>query len=120
MLTIVYSPGVQVQQVEIPKEVERSIKGALYIRPGATVSVTEGEAKHLKAQGVKFIEVGAKATAKKKADTAPVKTGEVQPVPGVGAPEAGPSDGAASDGEGKTSFDDDETGREEELAFEHK
>jgi len=120
MPTIVYSPGVQVQQVEIPKEVERSIKGALYIRPGATVTVTDGEAKHLKAQGVKFIEVGAKATGKGKADAAPVKTGEVRPVPGVVAPGAAPSDGAAGRDEGRANFVDEETGREEELAFERK
>jgi hypothetical protein len=91
MPTIIYSPSALVQQVDnFPKEVERSLKGALYIRPGATVTVTDGEAKHLKTQGVQFIEVG-QGKGRRKTDPPPAGAGVVQPVPGVVASGAGPS-----------------------------
>lgn len=64
MPTITYSPTSQLTQVEdFPADCERTVKGALHVRPGTTAVVSEGEAAHLKARGVAFSVAGAKRRA---------------------------------------------------------
>lgn len=59
MPTIIFSPSAQLTQVEdFPADCERTIKGALHVRPGATCTVTSGEAEHLKKRGIAFMAVG--------------------------------------------------------------
>jgi hypothetical protein len=59
MPTIIYSPTSQLSQVEdFPADCERTVKGALYVRPGATAVVSDGEAARLQARGIVFTVVG--------------------------------------------------------------
>lgn len=61
MPTIIFSPSAQLSTVDgFPKECERTVKGALHIRPGATCIVTDGELAHLKTLGVAFVVTGAR------------------------------------------------------------
>lgn len=58
MPTIIFSPTTQPQQIEdFPPDCERTIKGAMHVRPGSTQIVSQGELVHLKTTGLKFTEV---------------------------------------------------------------
>lgn len=60
--TIIYSPSAQLIQVEdFPTDCERTVKGALHVRPGSTAIVSDGEAAHLKQRGIAFSVSGPKA-----------------------------------------------------------
>lgn len=55
MQTIIFSPTAQLSQVDdFPVDCERSVKGAIHVRPGASATVTEREAEHLKKKGIPF------------------------------------------------------------------
>jgi len=72
MPTIIFSPSSQLKQVEdFPASVERSVKGAIHVRPGTTCVVTDGEAAHLKARGVVFTTAGPKPTPPARVGTTP-------------------------------------------------
>ena len=47
MRTLIFHHGVAVCQVEFPEDIERSRKGSLHVRPGATVEITDDELAHL-------------------------------------------------------------------------
>lgn len=105
MPTIIFSPSAQLSQVEgFPPDCERTVKGALHVRPGATCIVSDGEAAHLKASGVDFTVAGeskpkALPAAKKASPTpkgAPASPELPLPVSGSGAPTAGSQRPAAS------------------------
>jgi hypothetical protein len=56
MPTIIFSPSSQPQQVEdFPEKCDRTVKGAIHVRPGSSCIVSDGEAEHLKSRGVAFI-----------------------------------------------------------------
>ena len=55
MPNILYASTAQLAQVEgFPEGCERTVKGALHVRPGSMAVVSEGEAAHLRARGVLF------------------------------------------------------------------
>lgn len=88
MPNILYSPTAQLMQVEdFPENCERTVKGALHVRPGATAAVSDGEAAHLKRRGVPFSVLGPKVSLKPPAKpVAPTKTQPtaVSPLPSAG------------------------------------
>jgi hypothetical protein len=87
MPNIIISPTAQLQQVDdFPDTVERTVEGAMHIRPGATYVLSDGEASHLASKGIKFSVSGKpKAVALSKATTgpAPVAVPAPTPLPGV-------------------------------------
>lgn len=61
MPNIMYSPTAQLVQVEdFPADCERTVKGALYVRPGRTAVVSDGEVAHLQRRGIPFSVIGPK------------------------------------------------------------
>jgi hypothetical protein len=92
MPTIIFSPTAQLQQVDdFPKDCERSVTGAIHIRPGSTVVVTDGEAAHLKTKGIVFSVVGrARAAAPSATPSATLPpTAPLKPLPGPSATPSG-------------------------------
>lgn len=85
MPNILFSPTAQLVQIEdFPEDCERTVKGALYVRPGAMAVVSDGEAAHLKQRGVSFSVVGPKVPlAPPTKPGAPAKA-PVQPMTGLG------------------------------------
>lgn len=83
MPTIIFSPSTQLSQVEdFPTDCERTVKGALHVRPGATQTVSDGEVAHLKKCGIAFAVVGALKTMPVPAPVEPpASTLPVVPVP---------------------------------------
>lgn len=80
MPTIIFSPGAQLSQVDdFPKGTERTVKGAIYVAPGRTSVVSDGEAAWLKSRNVPFRVVGQPL----KPPTLPVAAPK-PPTPGAG------------------------------------
>lgn len=96
MPNIIYSPTAQLVQVEdFPDGCERTVKGALHVRPGAFAIVSDGEAAHLKRKGVPFSLVGPKvplAPPAKPSSPVAKSSGPLLPLPGQG-PVKAPTDG---------------------------
>lgn len=89
MPNIIYSPTAQLVQVEdFPDGCERTVKGALYVRPGATAIVSSGEAAHLKAKGVVFSVLGPKVPLTPPVGSKPKPATPVVPLTGLGFPQA--------------------------------
>lgn len=101
MPTIIFSPTAQLQQVEdFPDNCERTIKGAIYVRPGGTCVVSDCEAAHLKSKGIVFTVAGAPklgATASTSPAPTPAKPPSAPKAPLPGLP-SNPFGGAAPTG----------------------
>lgn len=102
MPTIIFAPTTQLTQVEdFPADCDRTVKGALHVRPGATCVVNDAEAEHLKKRGIAFT---VSASTKAAPLPAPVPSaGPAEPVVAVPSPsldssESAPQKGAAGKG----------------------
>jgi hypothetical protein len=101
MPTIIFSPSAQLLQVEdFPADTERTVKGALYVRPGATSVVSDGEAAHLKKLGIAFTVSGAPKVAALPAPKPPLAPS--LPVASLPSPSV-PAPGSAPTGASKSS-----------------
>lgn len=87
MPNIIISPTAQLQQIDdFPESAQRTVEGALHIRPGATYVVSDGEAAHLASKGIKFSVSGkpkAVPIGKATTDPAPAPVPAPKPLPGV-------------------------------------
>ena len=100
MPTIIYSPSSQPRQVDdFPADCERTVKGALHVRPGSTCVVSDGEAAHLKASGVQFAAVAQPRPSARKAP--PALPAKERQGPDMGRLPSAPLDGAEGFDEGK-------------------
>lgn len=104
MPTIIFSPTAQLQQVDdFPKDCERTVTGAIHVRPGGTYVVSEGEAAHLKSKGIVYSVTGEGEDPLDTASTspAPAPSSSSDSLPGfvVGPDEDAPHEGAQEDEE---------------------
>lgn len=100
MPNIIYSPTAQLVQVEdFPADCERTVKGALYVRPGTSAVVSDDEAKHLKARGIVFSVVGASKPPKPppKPAAPPAQASNLSGPPLITLPAVGPQKGSQAD-----------------------
>lgn len=103
MPTIIFLPTERVQQVDdFPANCTRTQEGALYVRPGGTLVVSDQEALHLRSKGIKFSVSGrvAKATpGTAPTDPAPADRPAPKPLPGLAASPIGGGQLGGSQGE---------------------
>lgn len=94
MPNIIYSPTAQLTQIDdFPEDCERTVKGALYVRPGQSAIISDGEAAHLKARGISFsVAPSRQRPAPPAAPATPAKQGQpLASLPGIpSAPQKAP------------------------------